>query len=370
MSLATEDDVSVARFQAAPGEVNVVTISASTGLVVRFRDDGGAPVTAGAGCTQLAPAEVECPKPPESETLDALVDAGDGDDVVRGSPGSDDIRGGPGADRLEGGAGADDIVPGDAAAADVVDGGPGRDFADYRERTDPLLIDLEEGRSAEDFVKLVESVRGGRGDDVIFGSLAADALGGGRGNDELHGRDGGDDLFGGPGDDRLEGSDGDDELYGESGTDRLDAGPGNDHLYGMHDDNRSWPLAQVGANTHACGAGIDRVHHVRRREFVNDDCEVAGLQGDDPLFTLPPVRRASDPVLIVRDVPLGGRASLRLFAGSRRVASVGLGPRRRNVPVRLSRAGQRILRGRRRINVRLHWRGVRRTGGFTFAVDV
>jgi hypothetical protein len=365
--VTSDDGLSIAHFEAAPGERNMVSVSVARPGVMRFRDDG-APVAAGAGCTQLAPNEAECARPADAEFIEALVTTGDGDDVLRGSTIEDELRGGEGGDRIEGGAGQDTIVPG-GAQPDVVDGGAASDLVSYEERTDPLTVSLPAGRAAEDTVISIERFSTGRGADTITGTGADEVLDGGRGSDAIIAGGGNDDVFGGAGDDRLAGGDGNDRVHGNRGRDQLSGGRGNDDLFGMHDDNRAWPILQVGANTHACGPGLDRVHHLRTFEYVDDDCEIAGLVGDDPLFTLPPVRRPSDPVLIVRDIPLGGSASIRLRARSRTVARVGL-RRRRNVSIRLSPLGQRMLRRTRRIEVSVDFRGVRRTGGFRFEVDV
>lgn len=66
-----------------------------------------------------------------------VIIAGPGNDVVDGGAGADTIYGGPGADRITGGAGKDflygnignDTLLARDGAADVVDGGPGRDTA-------------------------------------------------------------------------------------------------------------------------------------------------------------------------------------------------------------------------------------------------
>jgi hypothetical protein len=91
--------------------------------------------------------------------------------------------------------------------------------------------------------------------------------------------------------------------------------------------------------------------------------------GKDPLFSLPPVRRAGDPLLIVRGIPAGGRASIRLLVGARLVGRAVVSARR-GVPIRLSPRGRRLQERRRRLVVRVDWRDGRRAGGFRYAVDV
>jgi hypothetical protein len=376
--VTTGDDVSRARFEAAPGEANALSVSVPRAGVLRFRDDG-APVTAGVGCTQLAPNEADCLNPQHSEYIRAVVDAGDGDDVVRGSPGADEIAGGPGADQLFGNTGHDVFTPG-GLEPDAVDGGPGRDGVEYGERTDPLRIDLGRDRAAEDTLISIQEVSGGQGRDTIVGSDRVETLAGGPGADRIEGRGGPDALFGAAGNDHLDGEAGNDRLHGDRGSDRLYGGLGNDHLYGMYDDSRDiWTAIEVGANRHECGEGIDRVHHLKKLEFVRDDCEYAGLPNDEPLFRLPAVRRPGDPVIVLEHT--GGCA---VGVGCPKTVTVTLRERSRvvgrarfrsraNVAIRLSPFGQRVLQRRRRMVIRLYFadpRGARRGGGFSFEVDV
>lgn len=93
-----------------------------------------------------------------------------------------------------------------------------------------------------------DTVLGGAGDDVIFGSGqyaapgmgaaflarddAADRLDGGLGNDTLYGAGGNDTLTGGAGDDQLNGDWGADVLSGGDGADVLRGGLGADRLRG------------------------------------------------------------------------------------------------------------------------------------------
>lgn len=79
-------------------------------------------------------------------------------------------------------------------------------------------------------VPIAVTLRGGPGDDRLFGGAGADKLIGGVGDDVLSGRSGNDSLFGGPGDDRLLGGAGNDLLHGDSGEDVLLGGAGRNHL--------------------------------------------------------------------------------------------------------------------------------------------
>jgi Ca2+-binding RTX toxin-like protein len=76
------------------------------------------------------------------------------------------------------------------------------------------------------------TIKGGGGNDVRYGTAAADLIYGYGGNDKLYGRAGADQLWGGSGDDKLYGEAGNDILRGEAGKDQLFGGNGWDILYG------------------------------------------------------------------------------------------------------------------------------------------
>ena len=87
----------------------------------------------------------------------------------------------------------------------------------------------------------IENVKGGDGNDLIYGDGVANYLFGEDGNDKLYGRDGNDwlygeigndKLFGGVGNDKLFGGDENDILKGNNGNDTLTGGLGNDQLTG------------------------------------------------------------------------------------------------------------------------------------------
>jgi hypothetical protein len=122
--------------------------------------------------------------------------------VLRGGPGYDGLTGGAGRDRLSGGRSGDELIGdgrGVAAAADVLDGGRGRDSASWVGRRHPVRIDLRsrrpQGSPGEgDRLSGIEDVAGGAGPDVLVGTSTSNTILGGRGPDRLSGRGGNDVL--------------------------------------------------------------------------------------------------------------------------------------------------------------------------------
>ena len=122
--------------------------------------------------------------------------AGQGHDTLVGSDLANTLNGGSGADLLDGGLGPD-----------LLDGSTGIDTASYEQRAADLVVTLDNSAndgdvasSEQDTVKsTVENVRGGSGNDRLFGSSFANQLEGGDGLDVLDGFAGPDAIFGGPG---------------------------------------------------------------------------------------------------------------------------------------------------------------------------
>lgn len=86
-------------------------------------------------------------------------------------------------------------------------------------------------------------VRGGNGDDKLYGDDAYQSIYGDAGNDLIDAGGGGESLYGGTGNDTIYGRAGADHIYGNSGNDRLYGGPGTDTISGgpgkdyiKHDD--------------------------------------------------------------------------------------------------------------------------------------
>jgi hypothetical protein len=97
--------------------------------------------------------------------IDAVIDAGGGDDWVRAALGDDTLLGGDGNDHLEGDGGDDYLAGG--VGHDELDGGDGAD----------ILL-------------------GGVGDDSLYGQLGLDLTIGGQGQDSIHGGQDGDIVIG------------------------------------------------------------------------------------------------------------------------------------------------------------------------------
>lgn len=109
-------------------------------------------------------------------------------------------------------------------------------------------------------------LRGGGGNDTMFGEAGADTLHGGEGNDELdggtgadklHGGDGDDTVSGGTGNDSLIGGEGDDVSRGGRGNDYIESGAGDDMLFGGDGDDKL--VGGTGADTLRGGEGDDHM---------------------------------------------------------------------------------------------------------------
>lgn len=335
-------------FRAAPGEANDLFVNREGDEIV-FSDAEAYAITiaAGAGCehAEYSPASLVRCAPAGS----VRAELGDGDDALRtgyswpatapitgdGGPGSDQLTGGPGSDallggdgddklkaaegddRLDGGAGRDDLDagagrdavhggdgddtlagdPGPSLAADVLDGGPGRDTLSEYEYSDgmsqrPVHVTLDaggadDGRPGEgDEITGIEVVHllvaadlaaGTAGADLkVFHTFAAPSrLTGGPGNDVLTGYDYDDTIAGGAGDDLLIGAYGHDTITGGPGKDTInaDAVDGCNFLecrpiYG----NDTIDVRDGEADNVTCGPGTDRVI-ADAGDTVAPDCE-------------------------------------------------------------------------------------------------
>jgi RTX calcium-binding nonapeptide repeat (4 copies) len=298
-------DPTKAFFDAAPGEVNQLTVtydSPSRGEATVH--DPGAALQAVAPCEALDEHTVRCPPQPVPEgfpgyarvafevrlgdgndslttqtgkdyPFDPVVaDGGTGDDVLTGGDGSDRLDGGSGADRIIGGPGGDFMSDGDRTGEspqpDVVDGGPNQpyeeDTVSYEDRTAGVTADLVRGTGGEpgegDSLTGFESAVGGAGDDRL---IDGDAESG-----HLSGNAGDDTLIGGPGFNVITGGRGDDIIA---------SGPAGNSITGGR-----------GLETYRCSRSVDHIYRPDPGELLGPLCEVIDFSpGEFGSFAFPPL---------------------------------------------------------------------------------
>jgi Ca2+-binding RTX toxin-like protein len=125
---------------------------------------------------------------------------------------------------LKGGKGNDKLYG--SSVNDILAGGDNNDILEGRNGNDVLF-----GETGDD------TLRGGNGNDILNGGTGKDILEGGNENDELLGNEGVDTLRGGNGNDLLDGGDDKDIMYGDAGEDTLYGGQGNDEMYGGSEED-------------------------------------------------------------------------------------------------------------------------------------
>jgi Ca2+-binding RTX toxin-like protein len=301
-------------FEAAPGEANQVTITASgTGVVVT---DTGATLTSDTSvypiaCTLDSAQQATCP---DVDHLDIRL--GDMDDTftndtglqsrVTGGAGMDTLNGGSGVDYLLGeadrdtinGGDGDDIIHSQGGAIDAVNCGPGRDtvVADSTDFLDascddgdtqtsggppgqgeapppsssgppPVLTPSAPGVPSPIPVKgcpvqfigtpHADRIDGTGAGDRLYGMGSADVLNGLGGDDCLFGMAGSDALYGGEGNDLIHGGGGKDRVFAGPGADRVFGDGGGDRLKGQSGNDRL--RGGSGDDTLIGGAGNDRL---------------------------------------------------------------------------------------------------------------
>ncbi|MDO6729018.1 calcium-binding protein [Marinovum sp. 2_MG-2023] len=134
-----------------------------------------------------------------------------------------------------------------------------------------------------------DKLRGGDGDDQMFGNAGNDTLHGGSGDDEMSGDSGDDKLRGGTGDDQMSGGigndsligqDGDDDLSGNAGRDYLNAGSGNDKIDGGAGNDKI--VGGIGSDTITGGEGNDHMWGGNwSKDGSSDTFVVSGGSGRD-----------------------------------------------------------------------------------------
>lgn len=181
--------------------VNGATLSSTTGLLINGK---AAPATHRIG-------------------IAAVIDAGAGDDLVRGGDLGNDLLGGSGNDTLVGGLLDDWLLGGDGNDVLFAGNVTNVNFAIGDASAQALAIAARGGNG--------NYLDGGAGDDRLYGGTGSDWLEGGAGNDLLVGGEGGDIIAGGAGDDR--GANGEARLFGGGGADQylFRLGDGRDVIY-------------------------------------------------------------------------------------------------------------------------------------------
>jgi len=190
--------------------------------------------------------------------------------TFRGGAGNDTLVGGSGNNVLEGGAGADRLTF-----------GGGFDYADYRDDTTGVLVDIRAGISAfghaagDSWTDSPEGLLGGAGNDSLGGSEIANRLVGRGGDDYASGYGGNDTIEGGDGNDSLEGGLGADWIFGDAGNDVLGDTEQVVLLFAAEDNAADTLLGGAGDDTLLAGGGADSLDG-----GTEDDLLVGGAGAD------------------------------------------------------------------------------------------
>jgi hypothetical protein len=259
-----------AKFAAAAGERNDLTVDAGAGATVQFRD-AGVPISPWLWCAPFPLGQAQCDPDGDPRVTDGggvRVDLGDSDDraIIRWIPGTDTrpgtirVAGGAGNDQIEnlanglihfdGGGGDDTLVTSAAAAAHLL-GGAGADvmassagccaIASYNDHNSGVRVTLD--GMANDGVA-------GEGDDVrtggVIGSAGPDVITGDARANSLTGSGGADVLAGGGGDDSINATVQDAQAYDRTdGPDTVKCGAGDDDVVADENDNAGVDCEQI-----------------------------------------------------------------------------------------------------------------------------
>ena len=163
----------------------------------------------------------------------------------------------------------DEIVASDAHLTKTIGKGKNKQVVDKVESDKGLT--LKGGGGDDDIYGTMysDTIDGGAGDDELLGGKGNDTIKGGKGDDYLEGQEGNDKLYGGAGNDWLWGDDGNDilngdagndTLYGGNGDDILKGGAGDDTIYGGNGDDKMY--GEKGNNTFVINTndGIDTIY--------------------------------------------------------------------------------------------------------------
>lgn len=196
---------------------------------------------------------------------------GNGVDIVDGGVTEDvetdtnTIHLGGGADEYKGGMGDDIVYGGDDN--DIIRGGNGENKL-YGENGDDKIT----GGVDADIIS------GGNGNDIIYGYGGNNELNGDAGNDYIYGGDNADTIHGGDGDDYIRGYNGDNKLYGDAGNDNIYGQNGNDELYGGTGTDYLSP--GIGNNFIDCGVD-NHIDMVRINNDANGVDTIVNATGSD-----------------------------------------------------------------------------------------
>jgi hypothetical protein len=319
-AVSRASSVDIARYLAAPGELNRITIDKGASDFT-YTDPGAIVIDPGASSCSVAGDQATCPWLSAAFAPDVF--AGDGADTITDTQGGRPFE-------LDGGTG-DDLIT--ASEYLPVTGGPGNDHLLGGPRSDTLLG----GARADDAGNVPapqstwlpdnDTIEGLGGGDLLYGNVGDDVIDGGDGNDNLEGDDGNDVERGGPGDDFIDGLPGSCCSTGDQGSDVLDGGDGNDQLVGSRDNGAP--------DTYSCGSGSD-LAEVGVGDQVQSDCEQVDEYEECPGgggCTLALVVTAPGPVRTKASAARSKRHGRTLILGSQ--ASWVPGGAKREIAVRL-----------------------------------
>ena len=190
---------------------------------------------------------------------------GEGKDFLVASDLDTRMTGGPGDDVMQGGDHVDVFVVGPVAdGADLIDGGPARDFIDYGQRTADVTVTsgaggADDGELGEgDQVARVEHIFTGSGNDFVIGTSSDDDIRTGDGDDQISAGGGADTVMAGPGDDVIEGGEGRNRIDAGDGNDViLCSSPSDDGIVAGAGDDQIMGNADGNLDNLDCGAGND-----------------------------------------------------------------------------------------------------------------
>ncbi len=230
------------------------------------------------------------------------LQAGDGNDTVRGTSQDDTIDGGAGTDSLRGENGNDLIFGGDnndtisgGAGADVISGGAGGDLLEGASGADTI-----NGDNGNDVIN------GMGNDDVIFGDAGNDSVQSGSGNDVIYGGNGADTLKGSDGSDAIFGDSGNDSIFGHNGADTLDGGLGTNQVNGGSGTDLFSIEGDNNAGTHAFarGSASNKIDYTHTSGSQTARIDVLTHDSFDMILLL--ALGGNDTVSVASNVAIGG----------------------------------------------------------------